>query len=81
MKTIGVLTALSPEQDDTTLVEQLVRYGVFLLVHAKIATCVACNDHNAAEKIIKRFSADFLRIEWRYSLPAVQGGVASSAAR
>jgi hypothetical protein len=48
---------LSLKKDDSRLIEELTKYGVFLVVQAEIATCEAFGDHKGAEKIRKFFRA------------------------
>ena len=47
----SMASELSSDKDDPRLIEELNRYGMLLVVQAKIATCEACGDHKGVEKI------------------------------
>ena len=47
----SMASELSSDKDDPRLIEELNRYGMLLVVQAKIETCEACGDHKGAEKI------------------------------
>jgi hypothetical protein len=53
----SMATEVSKSASNSKLIQELNRYGAFLVVQAKIATCEACNDPNGAEKIRKFFAS------------------------
>lgn len=53
----SMASELSSDKDDQRLIEELSRYGILLVVQAKIATCEACGDHKGAEKMRSFFGS------------------------
>jgi hypothetical protein len=54
----SMASELSSANDNPALLEELSRYGTFLVVQAKIATCEACGDHKGAAKIRSFFGGE-----------------------
>lgn len=52
----SMASELSTNADNPKLLEELNRYGVLLVVQAKIAACEVCGDYKGAEKVRKFFA-------------------------